>query len=145
MQELTNDKKEITEEHMNKMLDAHQKMAKMIDDAMKESNIKGSGELNFLEKLKAMVSIDRSRLIKMPDQDMLNYSRLWFDFTKQNFDLIMSISKEEYSSLLKGIDDQLLFIKQQIDKIDEELKDVNNDKKHEFLMSQKEKLLAREW
>jgi hypothetical protein len=145
MHELTNDKKQITEEHLDKMIESHERMAKLIDDAMKEAQTKGSGDLTFFGKLKAMVSIDRNKILKMPEQDMLQYSKMWFDLTKQNFDVIMSISKDEYSSLLKQIDDHLLFVQQQINKIDEELKDVDDEKKHKFMLEQKEKWMTREW
>lgn len=145
MEDLTDDKKVITDTHLTKMVEAHEKMAKMIDEAMKEAKTKGSGGVDFLSKLKAMITIDWTKTLKIPDQDMLQYSTMWFDLTKRNFDLIMSISKEEYSSLLKGIDDQLLYIKQQIEKIDEELRDVNDEEKHQFLQIQKQKWVSREW
>jgi hypothetical protein len=142
---LTQEKKLITENHLKKMVEAHEIMAKMIDKAMTENQTRGGGDVGILEKLKAMVYIDRTKSIKIPAEDMLKYSEMWFNLTKQNFDVIMAISKDEYSSLLKGIDAQLESIRQIIKDINQELIGVDNEEKRKFLAEQQDKWIVKEW
>ena len=74
MEELTSTKKRIVDEHFKNMLEAHTNMLKQIDEAMRNYQTKVGGDLSIFEEIKAIFKIDRSKILKIRPEDMLEYS-----------------------------------------------------------------------
>lgn len=144
MEMLTDDKEKIVSQHLEKMIEAHTRMLKLIDEAMRDATTTGSGNMNIFHQLKAALSFDKSRLLKVRPEDMLQYSKSWFETTQQNFNTIMEISKEDYSSLIRQIDEQFEIAKREIVQIDEHLTNVNDEKRN-WLQRKKDEIIHREW
>lgn len=145
MKDLSADKKRVVTEHLDQMMEAHSKMMKLVDDAMRDAEIKGSGNLDIFNRLKLSLSFDKSKLLKIRPEDMLQYSKSWFDATQQNFKIVMDISKEEYSSLIKQLDQQFDIAKRELELIDQELLNVNDDSKKSWLQWKRDEVVNREW
>jgi hypothetical protein len=145
MKELTSTKKKIVDEHFNKMLEAHNTMLKLIDDSMRNYQTKIGGNVSFFEKVKTAITFDRSKFLNLKPEDMLSYSKSWFETTKQNFQTIIQISSQEYSSLSNQIDKQFDIALNELTKVEEELKDIKDDQKKSWLQRKKDEVIDRSW
>ncbi len=145
MLELTSEKKKIVDEHFGNMLQAHTNMLKQIDDAMRNYQTKTGGDLSVFQKIKAAFTFDRSKLLNMRPEDMLEYSKMWFDTTRQDFNTIIQISGQEYTSLQQQIDKQFEIAQEELLQVEEELRNVKDEQKKSWLQRKKEDIVDRSW
>jgi hypothetical protein len=145
VEDLIDKKKEIVEDHFNKMIEANTNMLKLIDNAMRNSKIKAGGKVSFLNKLKGELAIDKSRILQIKPDDMPEYSKNWFRLVEDTFNMMKQSSDEEYASLNKEIDEQIEIAKKEIEDMQKELKNTENNEKRTWLQREIDNTLTREW
>jgi hypothetical protein len=142
---LTERKEHIINDHFDKMLDAHSKMLKQIDDAMRSYQTKGGGDVSIFEKIKLAFNFDRSKVLELPPEQMLEYSKAWFETARQNFNTIIQMLGQDYASLQKAIDMQIELAQQELVQVDQELKGVEDEPKKSWLQKKRNEIIDRSW
>ena len=115
----------------NNIAKSYKKIGELINHSFRDTSTKMSSNdyLRLLPHINVNYQLDKSE-INRSEKDSLEYSKLHFNSFKRDFDSIKDYlkEKENNSSLIKDIDDQILSIKQQIDTIDKII--IDNDKKY---------------
>jgi hypothetical protein len=143
LKKLIASKKKLADEHFAKTLEAHTKILKQVDGAMRSYQTKGGGDFSVLQKIKGAFSFDRSKVLNIPPEEMLSYSKAWFKTAREDLNSIMHISTQNYASLQEKINKQIDVAQQELERVEQELRGARDGGTQSWLDRKKKKIVDR--
>jgi hypothetical protein len=115
-----------------------------IDKGLKERTTGVNVNVSALDKIKAVFGVSTDKGLKMDSSQRLELAKLYFDLRKNNIAVIMGDSRAGYQSLLDDVNKQIATAEDQLNQIEEELKQVDNPD-HKKSLKEKEQEVKREF
>jgi hypothetical protein len=130
-------KVEIVNQHMQRIIEANQKILETIVSVLKDKEVDAKVKLQITKLLELTTGGGGGSTTGMESQDKLELAKGFLN----NADSIMQTVRNEsgYQSLVKNIDEQLEVYRGEIETIDQELNVVEDKDKRKELWRQREK------
>jgi hypothetical protein len=145
MKDLDDARRKLIDDHFTKMLDLNDTILNHVDNAMRNSQASGKGEVSIFHKIKGAFSFKRDKILNIPPEDMLDYSKDYLKLAKRNFDTIIQSSDMDHTELLKDINHQIDLAQNELELIEKELAGVKDEPKKTWLQRKKQDMVDRSW
>lgn len=116
-EDLVKYKEQTINNHFQNFVDAINGMNKRIDDALKDEQKKVDVGADFLQTIKAHVTVDISSTLGMTSSDRVLYAKMWFESKQNDINTLKEISTESQKSFLRTLDEQIEICRKELDKM----------------------------
>lgn len=111
-------KKQAINEHFQNFVNAINDMNKRIDNALRDENKKVEVGADFLQTIKAKVTVDISSTLGMTSSDKVLYAKMWFESKQNDINTLKEISTEAQKTFLRTLDEQIEICRKELDKME---------------------------
>jgi hypothetical protein len=137
VEDLIKKKADIINQHMERIIDANQKILETIGNILKDKKVNAGFKLKVQEIVNLSASGGGGSTTGMESSDKLELARGFFNNANSILETLRN--RPEYDSLIKNIDDQLQIYRGEIEAIDEKLKVVEDKETRKDLWRQRER------
>lgn len=125
MEDLLSRKQRIVESHISTIARQNLDLMKLVDKAMKDKKLGANIDFGIFNKVKSMISLNKDEILGMNGDQRLEYSKMWSENAKS----MLEIYKNDpgYQSLLKDIDAQMELYREDLNRLNEELKKAEDE------------------
>ncbi len=98
---------------------------KAFDKAMRDRKIGANFDIGIFNKVKSMFSLSKDEILSMNGDQRFEYSKVWSENAKSMLEIYRN--DPGYKSILKDIDGQIELHKEELNRLTEELKKVEDE------------------
>ena len=125
MEDLIFRKQKVVENHISNIAKQNLNLMKAFDKAMRDRKLGANFDIGIFNKVRSMLSFNKEEILAMNGDQRLEYSKVWSENAKSMLDIYRS--DPGYQSILKDIDGQLELHKEELNRLTEELKKVEDE------------------
>jgi hypothetical protein len=137
VEELIDKKAEIINQHMDRIIDANQKILDTIGGILKDKKVDAGFKLRVKEIINLSASGGGGSATGMESNDKLELAKGFLSNANSILDTLRN--RPDYDSLIKNIDDQLQVYRREIEDIDQKLKTVDDKETRKELWRNRER------
>jgi hypothetical protein len=116
-EDLVKYKEQTINNHFQNFVDAINGMNKRIDNALRDEQKKVDVGADFLQTVKAHVTVDISSTLGMTSSDKVLYAKMWLESKQNDINTLKEISTESQKSFLRTLDEQIGICRKELDKM----------------------------
>jgi hypothetical protein len=131
MENLLDRKEKIIEKYLPKVIEkrtaANLEILKLLEKALKDRKIDFNLQMDILKKITTSGNVHSDSTVKMDGEQQLEMVKLWLGNAKDAMDAISNDIKNTYDSYLTSINNELQICRDELNKIDDELRRPNDN------------------